>query len=154
MPFGEVSIEFTDNANLMEQLEKIDFEALAKTISDKLPTLTAEKRSVREDLKDLVDTDGKFIIFKKVPRAKIDMVILAIHAYGTSATIEEIRRTTGIQDPSGDVINSGTTRKYFMTISKQSQTYGLSPDGIQRLASETIPKLRQTSQDDTDKGNV
>ncbi len=148
MPYGEVSIDFTDNADLIQQIDKIDFEALAKTVIDKVPSIVIPQKQVREEIKDLMDTDGKFMIFKKIPKQKLDTVILAIYAYGTGATIDEIRHTTGIPDPSGDAINSGSSRRYFTTLDKQSQIYGLSPEGLQRALNEIIPSLRQKKEDD------
>src|SRR2546427_6577224 len=146
MPFGEVSFDFKDNADLVEQLAKVDFDALAKIVTDKVPSIVTEKKQVREELKDLVDTDGKFMIFKKIPKAKIDMVILAVYAYGTSATIEEIRRTTGIADPSSDAI--GASKKYFTVIDK---SYGLSPEGLLKVMTDIIPSLRQKTEDEAPK---
>jgi phosphoribosylformylglycinamidine (FGAM) synthase PurS component len=141
MAYGEVSVEFTDNADLQEKLDKIDFDALANTVAGKVPSIVVEQRKVREDIKDFVDTDGKFMILKNIPKTKIDIVMLAIYAYGTSATIEEIRRTPGILDPSGDAINSGSSKKYFIPIDKQ--TYGLSTEGIRTATTEIISSLRQ-----------
>lgn len=150
MPYGEVSFDFTDNEDLTRQLEKIDFEAVAKIVAEKVGAILPGTKQVREDIKDLVDTDGKFMIFKKTPRKKIDKVMLAIYAYGTSATTDEIRRTTGILDPSGDVINAGSSRKYFITITKQ--TYGLSDLGIQTVTTEIIPSLLDTKGEEVSKG--
>ena len=146
MPFGEVSFDFTDNKDLEEHLDKVDFDALAKTVVDKVPSLVLPQRQGRDETKDLVDSHGKFMMFKKSPKAKIDMVILAIYAYGTGATIDEIRRTTGIPDPSGDAINSGSSRRYFTTLDKANQVYGLSPEGLQRVVNEIIPLLRQNNE--------
>jgi hypothetical protein len=152
MPFGDISFDFTDNADLTSQLEKIDFDALAKTVSEKVPSLAVEKRQVREEIKDLVNTDGKFIVFKQSPKAKIDMVILAIYAYGTSATIDEIRHTTGVPDPSGDAINAGASRRYFTLLDKDAPAYGLSPDGLQKVTIDIIPSLRQKKEENAGKG--
>lgn len=145
MPYGDVSFDFTDIADLKKQLEKVDFDDLGKTVSEKVPSIVIEERKVREDMRDLVDTDGKFMILKKMPKAKIDVVMLAIYAYGTSATIDEIRHTSGITDPSGDAINAGSSHKYFINLGKQ--TYGLSTEGIKTVTTEIITRLRKNKDD-------
>jgi hypothetical protein len=138
MPFGEISIEFTDNKDLEEQLEKIDFEGLTKVVGAKVGII-AEPKRIREELKDLCDTDGKYMIFKKAPTKKVEKVMFAIYCYGTSATLDEIRRTSGITDPSGNVI--GPNAKYFLSLG--NKIYGLSDAGIQTVTQEVIPALRE-----------
>lgn len=149
MPYGEVAVDFTDNEDLKKQLEKIDFEGLVRIISDKVGSILTESKKIREDLKDICETDGRYIIFKKVPSKKIDKVILAIYAYGNSATVEEIKRTTGISDPSGDYLNSGSYSKYFVSYGNKS--YGLSDVGLHVAVDEILPKLRSVAKGGTGK---
>ena len=149
---GDLTFDFIDTKDLMKQIEKLDIEALGKMIEEKFDKFILEfTRRVRYGMEDLIETDGRYMIFKKIPKAKIDMVILAIYAYGTSATIEEIRRTTGILDPSGDAINAGASRKYFILIDKEKPAYGLSTEGLQKATSEILPSLRP-KKDDAGKG--
>jgi hypothetical protein len=150
---GDLTFDFTDTEDLKKQVEKLDLEAVGKIVEEKFDKIMLEiVKRVRDDIGDLVETDGRYMIFKKIPKAKIDMVILAIYAYGTSATIDEIRRTTGILDPSGDAINAGASRKYFILIDKEKPAYGLSPEGLQKVMTEIIPSLRQKKEDDAGKG--
>lgn len=141
MPFGEIIFEFADNQDLKNQLDKVNFVDLEKTIREKVGSIAAEPKKIREEIKDICDTDGTYVILKKTPATKVDRTILAIYAYGTSATVDEIRHTTGISDPSGDVINSGSSSKYFMSFG--NKTYGLSDLGIQSVTNEILPGLRK-----------
>lgn len=150
---GDLTFDFIDTEDFKKQVEKLDLEALGKIVEEKFDDIILEiVKRVRDDLRDLIETDGKYMIFKKIPKAKIDMVILAIYAYGTSATIEEIRRTTGILDPSGDAINAGASRKYFIWIDKEKPAYGLSTEGLQKVTSDIIPSLRPKKEEDAGKG--
>ncbi len=143
MPYGELSIEFSDNKDLEDQLTKIDFEDLAKIVAARLGSVVGEPKKVRDELNDICDTDGRYMIFKKSPSKKTEKVMLTIYCYGTSATVDEIRRTTGISDPSGDVINAGSSVKYFLSLGNKA--YGLSDLGIQTVTQEIIPALKGKS---------
>jgi predicted small secreted protein len=140
---GVGNVKLTISFNTPDELTTAlgEVEEIKKILKERLPEASAEPvKIMREELKDICDVDGKYVIFKKSPYKKIDKVMLAIYAYGTSASVDEIRRTTGILDPSGDVINPGASRKYFLSLGKK--IYGLSDLGIQTVTEKIIPELR------------
>lgn len=151
---GDVSLsfEYENIEQLKKELEQVPQakeamkEALAGIVDIK------NVKVVRADLEDVCSTDGKYFLFKLAPEKDVDKAILAIYFYGASATLEEIARTTGIQNPSSNVLRSGKNSDYFVTLEKG--TYGLSKEGFEQVTNKILPEIRKRLAEQRGKGET
>jgi hypothetical protein len=149
LPIGKtrLSIYFNNPGELENELN--DINKIKKIIEDKLEIEVEERSKVREDVQDIFDTDGKYLIFKKSPTGNLDKVMLAVYGYGSNATLDEIEKTTGIKNPSKSVIYSGKNKKYFLSNGRGG--HHLSSLGIQTVTEKIIPNLRNNISQKQDK---
>jgi hypothetical protein len=141
IPLGNAKllIEFNNSEQLKAELKGID--EIRRIIESELGASVSAPPLVREDLKDLCDSDGRFLVLKNPLKANNEKVMLTVYAYGTGATLEQIEHTTGIIDVSKKVLRNGNNRKYFVNL--QRETYGLSPLGLEVVTTKIIPLLRK-----------
>jgi hypothetical protein len=139
----KLSVEFNNADHLRKELNDID--EIKKVIEEKLTGVITTKRQVSPDLSDIGEYVGDYIQLRRNPKEKINKAILTVYLYGPAgATLDEILHTSGIQNPSKNIINSGGNSKYFVSLGEG--IYGLSPDGND-TAIKVIADLRKNNKE-------
>lgn len=145
---AKLSIDFNDADQLKKELKDID--EIKKVVEEKLGGIITTKRQVSLDLTYIGDYVGDYIQFKITPEEKINKAILTVYLYGPAgATLDEIFHTSGIQNPSKTVINSGKNARYFVNLG--DGRYGLSPEGNE-TAIKVIAELRRNAKETEQQG--
>ena len=136
----ELSIHFDKPDELKKGLE--DYEEILKIVQDKLGVSFESKRTIRKDLEGICDFEGSHVVLIKSPKSQIMKICLVLYAYGPKgSTLEEISMSSGVVNPSSNVISVKGYKKYFRKISKDR--YALSDVGISFVTEEILPELRK-----------
>jgi len=118
-----------------------DYEEILKIVQDKLGVSFESKRTIRKDLEGICDFDGNHVVLIKSPSSKVKNVCLVLYAYGPNgATLEEITLSSGVTNPSRNVIRNTGNKKYFRNLAKGK--YTLSDIGITLVTNEILLELR------------
>lgn len=135
----ELSIHFDTKDQLKEGLN--DYEEILKIVEERLGVSLASKKIMRKDLEGICDFSGNHIVLIKSPDSQVKKICLALYAYGPSgATLEDMTATTGISNPSSNVLSIKGYKKYFRKLSKGK--YALSDIGISSVTDEILPEIK------------
>ncbi|SHO43600.1 hypothetical protein NSIN_20114 [Nitrosotalea sinensis] len=135
----ELAIHFDTKDQLKERLE--DYEEISKIVEERLGVSFESKKAIRKDLEGICDFENNHIVLIKSPSSKVKKVCLVLHAYGPSgATLEEITLSSGVTNPSRNVINNTANKKYFRRLVQGR--YALSDKGISFVTDEILPELK------------
>lgn len=135
----ELSIQFDKPDELKERLE--DYDEILKIVEERLGVSLEGKRTIRKDLEGICDFENNRVIMIKSPKSKVKKVCLVLHAQGPDgATLEDITRGSGVANPSKNILNNASYRKYFRKLSKG--IYSLSDVGITFVTNKILPELR------------
>jgi len=133
----EISISFDTPSELEEQLK--DYEKIVEVVKNRLD-ISFESRRIRKDLEGICDFDENQVVLIKSPSSKVKKVCLVLYAYGPKgATLEEITLSSGIVNPSRNVLNNTGNKKYFR---KLTNKYALSDKGMSFVTKEILPELK------------
>ena len=142
----EIAISFETKDQLEEQLK--DYEDIVEIVKNKLG-VSFETRKIRKDLDGICDYDENKVVLIKSPSSKLKKVCLVLYAYGPSgATLEEITLSSGVTNPSRNVINNTGGKQYFRLIKKGE--YTLSDKGISFVTETILPELKNVGENGTD----
>lgn len=135
----ELAIHFDTKDQLKEGLA--DYEEISKIIEERLGFSFESKKTIRKDLEGICDFSDNHVVLIKSPTSKVKKVNLVLYAYGpTGATLDEITMSSGVANPSRNVIRNTGSKKYFRSLEKGK--YALSDTGITFVTTEVLPELR------------
>ena len=135
----EIAIRFETKEQLEEQLN--DYDEIVDIVKNKLGVNFESKKTIRKDLEGICDYDDNQIVLIKSPSSKLKKVCLVLYAYGPSGTtLTEITLSSGVTNPSRNVINNTGGKQYFRLIGKNK--YALSDKGISYVTETILPELK------------
>ena len=138
----EIAITFDTKEQLEEQLK--DYDEIISVVKDKLG-VSFESKKVRKDLEGICDFENNKVVLIKSPSSQVMKVCLVLYAYGPAGTtLKDISLSTGIRNPSRNVLSIKSYKKYFRKISKDK--HALSDAGISYITSTIIPELKGENQ--------
>jgi len=132
--FGEITVHFTDKADLETKLLQIP--ELSSTIENSLgPLLIKEPEKVMDEFADLytIGPDG-VVKLLKYPKMDVDGLRLALFLSHSPLTPAQLRQATGVDNPIAYM------KKGF--IANSDGRYSISPDARARVTNKIIPSLR------------
>jgi len=134
--FGEVAIDFKDNKDLEQQLNKIDFKELENIVNKKIPQSSIVTTSVIEEFKDLyrLDSSGN-VVLNKIPKKKVDALKLAGFFAEKGLSTNEMKTATGIPNPKAYM-----NKKDFI---QNGEYFSLESKARIEVLEKIIPKLRK-----------
>lgn len=138
----ELAIRFDTKEELVERLG--DYEEITKIVQEKLGVSLEQKRTTRKDLEGIIEVDNGKLILVKAPKSKVEKVCLVLYAIGSDgATPEEITAISHVPNPSRNILNNGSYKKYFRKIARGK--YVLSDVGLSHVTNTILPALRGDS---------
>lgn len=135
----EFAIYFDTKDQLKERL--VDYEDISQIIEERLGVSFESKKTIRKDLEGICDFDNNIVVLIKSPESKLKKVCLVLYAYGpTGATLKEITISSGVTNPSRNVINNTANTKYFRSFARGK--YALNDKGITFVTTKVLPELK------------
>jgi len=139
----EFAIKFDKPNELKEQLK--DYEEVIKIVEEELSISFESKKKIRKDLDGICDYENNQVVFIKTPTSKVKKVALIIYAHGPEgANLEQITLSSGIENPSRNVLTAGNNKKYFRKI--KTGVYGLTDEGITFVTDTVLPELSENKE--------
>ena len=135
----ELAIHFDTKDQLKDRLA--DYEEISKIVEERLGVSFESKKIIRKDLEGICDFSDNHVVLIKSPSSKVKKVCLVLYAYGpTGATLEEITMSSGVTNPSRNVIRNTGSKRYFRSLGRGK--YALNDVGITFVTTEVLSELR------------
>lgn len=133
---GEILIEFIDNSDLANKLDKINFKELESIVTKRVPNIMHIESIVIEEFKDLyrLDSSGN-IHLNKIPKKKGDAIKLAVFLSEKGLSTNEIKISTGISNPKAYM-----NKKDFI---ENGDSFTLETEARKEILEKIIPELRK-----------
>lgn len=131
--YGEIEIDFTNEADLKTKLESTDWLKINNVITSKMGQ-NFKRIEIIEEFKDLYIVDKNGLRLLRYPKDKSDQIRLSIFLAGRPLNQSEIFHAVGIKNP-----KAYTTAKDFQKI---DDSIGMKSEGRKYVVEKIIPSIR------------